>query len=493
MKLRSSKLVFAFLFACPLFVSAQPRTAPPPAPADQARAALRQFIRTDAPVILLNNVRVIDGTGAPARENQMILLRNGRIEWIEPVVAGRGIPPDATVLDFAGHTVLPGLVGMHDHMFYPVGGVPPLYSTMGFSFPRLYLAAGVTTIRTTGSIAPYEDLSIKRMIDAGRMLGPKMHITGPYLEGAGAFTPVMHELTGPDDARRTVSYWIAEGATSFKAYMNITRAELSAAIAEAHASKIKVTGHLCSIGFREAAELGIDDLEHGIVVDSEFAADKQPDACPARNAVTSSLVQLDVHGPDVQQMIRYLVEHHVAVTSTLPVFETSVPNVAGAPARPVEQKRVLSVMSPEARERYLANRGRITPDSPSARLLKLEEDFEHEFARAGGTLLAGLDPTGNGGVVAGFGDQREVELLVEAGFTPLEAIKIATLNGAQFLGEQERIGSIAPGKQADLMVVRGDPSRNITDIENVVVVFKDGVGYDSQKLIDSVQGLVGLR
>ncbi len=489
------KFAIASLLAFLAISAAAQRPSPPaqPSPADQARAALRQFIRTDAPVILLNNVRVIDGTGAPARDNQMILIRGGKIEWIAFVGAGRGIPPEASVLDFAGHTVLPGLVGMHDHMFYPVGGSPPMYSTMPISFSRLYLAAGVTTIRTTGSIAPYEDLSVKKMIDAGAMLGPKMHITGPYLEGPGSFTPVMHELTGADDARRTVSYWISEGATSFKAYMNITRAELSAAIEEAHRNKIKVTGHLCSIGFREAAQLGIDDLEHGIVVDGEFAANKQPDTCPARTAVLNSLLSLDVHGPQVQQMIRELVERHVAVTSTLPVFEASVPNLAGAPPRPLEEKRVLAVMSPQAREHYLSNRGRIPPDSPSAKLLKLEEDFEREFVRAGGTLLAGLDPTGNGGVVAGFGDQREVELLVEAGFTPLEAIRIATLNGAQFLGEQERIGSIAPGKQADLIVVRGDPSRNIADIENVVVVFKDGIGYDSQKLVDSVQGLVGIR
>ena len=482
------RLLLVFALVCSsMTLLAQPRPAGQAPADDPARAAVRQFIRTDAPVILLNNVRVIDGTGAPAQDNQMVLIRNGKIEWIAFVGAGRGIPPDATIIDLAGHTVLPGLVGMHDHMFYPVGGIPPFYSTMGYSFPRLYLAGGVTTIRTTGSLAPYEDISIKKMIDAGRMLGPKMHITGPYLEGQGSFTPVMHELTSPDDAQRTVNYWISEGATSFKAYMNITRAELGAAIGEAHRNKIKVTGHLCSIGLREAAELGIDDLEHGLVTETEFVPNKQPDICPPRAAVTNSLLQLDIHGPQVQQLIRDLVAHHVAVTSTLPVFETSVLD------RPVEQKRVLDAMSPEARERYLANRKRITPDSPSAKLLKLEEDFEREFVRAGGQLLAGLDPTGNGGVVAGFGDQREVELLVEAGFTPLEAIKIATLNGAQFLGEQERIGSIAPGKQADLMVVRGDPSRNIADIENVVVVFKDGVGYDSQKIIDSAQGLVGIR
>ena len=112
-----------------------------------------------------------------------------------------------------------------------------------------------------------------------------------------------------------------------------------------------------------------------------------------------------------------------------------------------------------------------------------EMEFERAFAKAGGLLLAGLDPTGMGGIVAGFGDQREVELLVEAGFTPLEAIHIATANGAQFLGELDRIGTIAPGKQADLVVIKGNPSKQIEDIENVETVFKDGIGYDSAKLM----------
>jgi imidazolonepropionase-like amidohydrolase len=96
-------------------------------------------------------------------------------------------------------------------------------------------------------------------------------------------------------------------------------------------------------------------------------------------------------------------------------------------------------------------------------------------------------------VIAGFGDQREVELLVEGGFTPLEAIHIATANGAEFLGVQDKIGTLAVGKTADIVVLQGDPSINIKDIEKVELVFKDGVGYDSAKLIDSVKGLVGLR
>jgi hypothetical protein len=331
------------------------------------------------------------------------------------------------------------------------------------------------------------------------MIGPKMHITGPYLEGVGSFTPVMHTLTGADDARKMVNFWADQGATSFKAYMNITRDELRAAVEEAHKRGLKVTGHLCSIGYREAAEIGIDNLEHGIFPDSEFVPNKQPDKCPAA-AVNETLRNLDINSEPVKDTIRTLVAKKVAVTSTLPVFEASAP-LASEQAGPtaigsasaVLNPRMLNVMNNEARIRYLAARSVIAADSTMPILIRKSMDFERAFVAAGGLLLAGCDPTGNGGVVAGFGDLREVELLVEAGFTPVEAIKIASLNGAKFLGEDSRIGSIAVGKQADLMIVKGNPATKITDIKNVEIVFKDGIGYDSNKLIQSVQGLVGIR
>ena len=454
-----------------------------------AQADRAQVIRVDAPVIALTHVRIIDGTGAAPLEDQTIVISGGKIQSIGP-----NIPEKAQVLDLKGYTVLPGLVGMHNHMFFPMGGSPPMYSNMGTSFPRLYLALGVTTIRTTGSVAPYTDLEIKRLIDSGKMIGPKMHVTAPYLEGAGSFTPVMHELTGPDDARRLVNFWADQGATSFKAYMNISRAELRAVVEEAHKRGLKVTGHLCSIGYREAAEIGIDNLEHGLLADSEFVAEKQPDKCPGA-AVGASLRQLDLKSEPAKETIRTLVAKNVAITSTLPVFEASAPlsQTGIGAAAAVLNPRVLNVMNTDARVRYLTARSRIAADSPAPVLVRKSMDFERAFVAAGGLLIAGLDPTGNGGVVAGFGDLREVELLVEAGFSPPEAIKIASFNGAKFLGEDARIGSIAVGKQADLMIVKGNPAAKISDIENVEIVFKDGVGYDSEKLIQSVQGLVGIR
>jgi imidazolonepropionase-like amidohydrolase len=451
---------------------------------------VRAFVKEDTSMIVLTHVRVIDGTGKAPRADQTLIIADGRIAAIGDA-AGTKIPAGAKVLDLAGHTVIPGLVGMHDHMYYIApGGAPALYPEHAASFPRLYLAGGVTSIRTTGSVEPYTDLELKRAIDEGKMAGPRLYVTGPYLEGAGAYTPQMRQLKDADDARATVEYWIREGATNFKAYMHITPDELRAAVQAAHAHGLKVTGHLCSIGYREAAALGIDDLEHGLVVDTEFFPDKKPAECPDVVAARKAILPLEVSSGPIFDTIRDLVAHHVAVTSTLPVFETIVPNRAPLDAR------ILDAMLPEARIAYLRRRAQISDDAAKSdwpALFEKELEFEREFVKQGGLLLAGLDPTGYGGVIAGFGDQREVELLVEAGFTPIEAIHIATANGAQFLGELDKIGTLEPGKLADIVVINGDPSANIKDIEKVELVFKDGVGYDSAKLIESVRGWVGLR
>jgi hypothetical protein len=462
----------------------------------QSANDVADFISVSTSVFVLDHVRVIDGTGAPAKEDQAIVVANGKIQSIGPAVSAQ-IPEGAQRIDRPGYTVIPGLVGMHDHLYYTDSyavqvvngkvGEPGLFiAEIPYTAPRLYLAAGVTTMRTTGSLEPYTDLKVKSRIDTNLMPGPSIDATAPYLEGAPTRFAQMHELTGPDDAKRMVDYWAAEGMTSFKAYMNITREELGIAIQQAHAHKLKLTGHLCSVTWPEAVALGIDDLEHGPVFsDSEFVEDKKADVCPPHGS--SSWAKQDVNGPQVQALIRNLVSHHVAVTSTLPVFES------GAPGRPALQQRVLDAMSAESARSYLIARARVASDSTMPALMRKEMDFEVAFVKAGGLLLAGPDPTGNGGVLPGFGDQREIELLVEADFTPVEAIQIATENGAAYLGQQNRIGTLAPGKQADLVLIKGDPSKHIDEIENVETVFKAGVGYDSKKLIDSVRGQVGIR
>jgi imidazolonepropionase-like amidohydrolase len=453
---------------------------------------VRDYVKFDDAVIALSHIRVIDGTGQPARDNQTLIIRDGAIAALGDAIS-TPIPPGTKVLDLTDHSVMPGLVGMHDHMFYPqpvnlagqrVRGTLQFEQQSSFTFPRLYLAAGVTSLRTTASVEPYADLNLKSWIDAGKIPGPKIHVTGPYLEGEGNVRLPVHELSGPEDARKTVEFWADQGVTSFKAFVHITTAELRAVIDGAHKRGLKVTGHLCSITYREAAELGIDDIEHGFVLATDFNSEKKPGVCPPSTEQSrAAFLALTPESPAVRELFQILIEHHVAVTSTLPVME------AYSSDRPTLQDRVLDVMSPQAQAGYLSQRAQ----QPVTRSLKKEMELEHAFAKAGGILLAGPDPTGIGGVVAGFGDQREVELLVEGGFTPLEAIHIATENGARFLQEEDRIGTLAPGKRADLVVVRGDPSSKITDIEAVEIVFKDGVGYDPTKLLTSVRGQVGLR
>ena len=470
------RFIFIYLLICSVAAIAQPQPQP----------TAKDYVKVDSPVIALEHVRVIDGTGAAAKPDQTIVISAGKILSIGGAASAQ-IPAGANRMDFTGFSALPGLVGMHDHLFYPSGG--GLYHDMPFSFPRLYLALGVTTIRTTGSMEPYTDLEIKKAIESGKLPGPRMNATGPYLEGKGIPLLQFHQLNGPDDATRTVNYWADEGAGSYKVYNYVTRAELKAIVDAAHARHLTVTGHLCSIGFREAAELGIDDLEHGLTVDTEFFPGKQPDVCPPPNQAVAAAAKLDVNGPEIQTTIRTMISHHVALTSTLPVFEQLVAS------RPDVPQKVLELLSEDARKAYQANRARIAQNngSPWPVMFQKEMEFERSFVKAGGLLIAGLDPTGIGGIIAGFGDLREVELLVDAGFTPVEAIKIASLNGAQFLGEQEHVGSLASGKQADILLVKGDPSATISDIENVELVFKDGVGYDSKKLIDSTKGQVGIR
>jgi len=452
------------------------------AQAPQFSQAVRGFIKVDAPVIALTHVRVIDGTGAPAKEDQTIVIRAGTIAEIGDAARVKA-PEGATALDLTGKSVIPGLVMVHEHLYYPTG--PGVYGQLGGSFVRLYLAGGVTTMRTGGNVNGFMDLKLKQLIDQGQAAGPDIDATAPYLNGPNTFQQ-MRDMKDADEARRHVAYWADMGATSFKAYMQISRDQLRAAVDEAHRRGLKVTGHLCSVTYAEAAQIGIDNLEHGFLAATDFVGDKQPDACPGQGAGQRTIAALDENGEPFQTLVKTLVDRNVALTSTLTVFETFTP---GRPMPPG-----LDVLLPQLKEQFEATYRRTSQNTESVyrTLFPKALALERAFARAGGMLIAGTDPTGGGGVVPGYSNQRQLELLVEAGFTPLEAIRIGTLNGATYLGRGARIGSIAAGKQADLVVVDGDPSKTIADVRKVETVFKRGVGFDPAKLIASVSGRVGL-
>ncbi|HUG40817.1 MAG TPA: amidohydrolase family protein [Longimicrobiales bacterium] len=453
--------------------------------AEDLHADLRAaYVAVDAPVVALTNVKVIDGTGAPARDGQTIILRDGRIAGVGDA-ALMDVPGDAEVHDLSGHTVIPGLVGLHNHLFYTAAGGRSAQMTQ--TGPLLYLASGVTTIRTTGSRAPYDEINLREAIELGWVPGPRMHITAPYITG-GHGTNTMVQINSPAAARRFVAYWGEEGATWLKAYTNIGSAELKAAIDEAHARGMKVTGHICSVSFREAVALGIDNLEHGLFTNSDYAEGKKKDECPTNVVTRVGLV--DVDGPEVARTFRDMVENGVAMTSTLAVYELFVPQ------RPTRDERTLRAMAPEVRADYLAARARIDEGGRTAYTAEIFRNamaYERAFHSAGGLLAAGVDPTGNGGALPGFGDQRNYELLIEAGFSPEEVVNIMTLNGAHVLGVDAELGSIEAGKLADLVVIPGDLTTDPSLIRGTRLVFKDGVGYDPAKLIADAEGLVGIR
>ena len=479
--IRFNPILAAFLtIATPLVAELQAQRL------DSLSGAVRRYVTVSDSVIVLTGVTVIDGTGAPEKRDQTIVLRNGRIAAVGPRASVR-VPAGAKVLDLPGHTVIPGLIGMHDHLFYTAAGGRA--SQMSYTAPRLYLASGVTTIRTTGGRAPYAEINTKEAIDSGVIPGPRIHLTAPYLTGS-AGGGSMAVVESPEAARRFVAYWGSEGMTWLKAYTDIRGADLGAAIDEAHKRGMKVTGHICSVSFQEAVDLGIDNLEHGMFTATDFDPARTPDICAASNLAAVSTGAADPRGPAAQATIRKMIAKNVSMTSTLAVYE---PFIANRPSN--SDPRTLEMMAPEVRESYLRTRHQI--DSAGGRFtigaLHKGMEFERTFVEAGGLLASGVDPTGIGGALPGFGDQRNYELFLEAGFTPAPAVQIMSANGAKILGVYDKLGSIEPGKLADLVVIAGRLTAETPSvIRNVTTVFKDGIGYNSRALIEAVKGRIGI-
>jgi hypothetical protein len=450
---------------------------------DSLSEEVRKYVAVDTAVVALTNVLLVDGTGGAPRPGQTVVIRDGKIAEVGPSGSVK-VPAGAHTMDLGGHTVIPGIVGMHDHMFYTAAGGRAVQ--MSYTGPRLYLGSGVTTIRTTGGRAPYAEINTRENIDKGFVPGPRIHLTAPYLTGAEGGGS-MAVVNSPEAARRFVAYWASEGVTWLKAYTDIRRSELGAAIKEAHKRGVKVTGHLCSVSFREAVALGIDNLEHGMLTASDFDPSKQQDVCPIEQV--GEMGQADPAGQMAKDVIATLIKHKVSMTSTLAVYEPFVAN------RPTKDERTLNAMAPELRTTYLQIRHQI--DSSGAG--PVAEDgltkamaFERAFVQAGGLLASGVDPTGIGGALAGYGDQRNYELFIEAGFTPQQAVQIMTANGAKILGVDKQLGTVERGKLADVVVLQGDLGADPSVIRKPTVVFKDGVGYDPAKLIASVEGRVGI-
>lgn len=441
-------------------------------------SGVRPFVSVDAPVVALTHVRLVDGTGVPAMADQTIVFDRERIVAVGPSSTTRA-PRGARVLDLRGHTVIPGIVGLHEHTYF--GGIRQTVQMNAGAY--LYLGLGVTTAMTAGSQLAEQEVALKRNIDEGRIPGPRLLIGGPYVRGGASRTGPFRGVGSAEEARSFVDEWAAQGATWFKV-LSGPRNVLGWMIDAAHARGLHVSGHLCAVTFAEAAAMKIDALQHGFITASEYVPGKQPDVCPRDNQRAQA--DVDVESSAVQESIRRIVASGTPVVSTLGVYESF------NPGRRLDA-RAMGMLAPATRREVEANHAALDKSSFTVpeRLLSKMMRWERDFVAAGGLLGAGCDPWGTG-FLPGYGDLRNYELLVQAGFRPEQAIQIMTLNGARILGEDARIGSVAVGKRPDIVVIRGDPVATPSQVYEVRTVFRDGIGYDAARLRAFARGKVGV-
>ena len=461
------------------------------------------FISEDSPVIAFTDVRLIDGTGVAAKEQQTVIIRDGRIIAIGPDGATQ-IPDDAKTISLKGKSLLPGWVMVNEHLYSsdrssdhekysPYSSARSLILTQqSISYPHLYLAAGVTSARTLGSIDPYSDLNVKKNIDAGLCVGPDFEVSAPYIDGEPGELQ-MKSLKNADEARRFVRYWADEGFSSFHIYEDVTYAIMAAALDEAKQRGCAVAFHTAfNVTMWQALELGVTHITHGTL---EMLWDLIPDSVLLEEGISTDknikrksdrIYTGDLLSPTdtavaekVQQSFQTLIDDNISLQSSLCcVFRTALPQEI------IEQYSASGVKAYHEYCPYTSQSDFENPSNYSQSLM----DMELAFWRAGGLLTVGTEA--GQGLIAGYTNLRAIELLVIAGFPPLAAIQIATENGAKALGILEDRGTIEVGKRADFSIINGDPSTTITDIYQIETVFKNGIGYDSKALKDSVKGTV---
>lgn len=447
--------------------------------------AQEDFISYPRGVYSLDNVRLLDGAGTPAAEGFRVIIEGERIVAVG-LMKSLAAPGNASHIDLQGKTLMPGLIMMHEHLFYPTKTPKPASPPhQGPLIPRVLLASGVTTARTAGTVFPLQDLALAQAIDNEETVGADLVVTMPYVDQAPTYIFGIRELETPEQASQLVDYWAGAGADSVKGFMNASTGVLKAAIDTAHKQGIKVTGHLCAVTFAEAAAMGIDNLEHGFSSMTDFVEGKEKDKCPRTWREMPS-----PEDPRVQELFSLLIEKDVVITLTPAVTERSM--VDAAPLT----KLSLDLMSENAREvhdHYQNMIDDLEPEKVDRYLERRRKDWQLTlaFARAGGRLMVGSDVTPIGGSIPGPASHRALELLVDMGFSPREAIHMATAEPANYLGRHGEIGTIKPGARADFIVIQGKPDRDISAIRNIETVFKRGVGYDPERLIASARNQIG--
>lgn len=423
-----------------------------------------KYVIYDQPEIVFEHARVVDVLNGIVLEEYSVLIANGKIVDIKKT-GKLSVPKGAKVVDLTGKTILPGLVMLHEHLNYNNGAA--VWQFHPVSFPKLFLAAGVTTLRTAGAENPMYDLNLKRQIDNGVVIGPRMVVTGPMFNDVSGGFLGDFIVTTYEEGRKATAFWAEQGCAWFKVYSDISQDALRGVIDEAHSRGLRVTGHLGKMSCTEATKLGIDNIEHSFgscASDLKLPWDTTWNIKPDQKEAT--------------ELINLLVERKVTLTAT-PFSDSDFRNAA--------QLDYLSTDERKRIEGYLQDPPPFMPQEVNDKQLR---PLEKLFAKSGGRILLGADAA-DCGILPGFQNHNAMVSMVKAGWTPLEILRMTTIDAAIFLKIDQELGSIEVGKNADLLIVSGKPDQKMEDIRNVELVFRNGIGYDSKALRERAKGLVG--
>jgi imidazolonepropionase-like amidohydrolase len=407
------------------------------------------FTAQPASVTAIVGGRLIDGTGKPTIENSVVILKDGKVAAAGPA-ASTAVPEGAQIVDAHGKSVLPGLWEMHAH-FEQVEWGP------------IYLATGVTTARDVGNEREFI-VAARDAIAAGQGLGPRLVMAG-IMDGSGPFSLGVIRVDTPEQAREQVQKYKAAGFQQIKIYSSVKPEILKVVTAEAHRLGMTVTGHIpFGMNAIQGIEDGMDQINHVEYLTKVMVDPKSQ--------------TIDPDAPNVKKVIKLLLEHHIVVDDTLALMEVIL-HPLDHPISSFEPG-ILKV-APELKE------GLETMGAPAPKAEQSAATFRAMMAtvrvlhQAGLPIVSGTDQT-----VPGFSLDREIELHVQAGFTPMEAIQSATIVAAQAMGMEKESGTIEAGKSADVILVDGNPLENISDIRKVSAVFAAGKIYQPAALWSAV-------
>jgi imidazolonepropionase-like amidohydrolase len=429
--------------------------------------------------LVLRAVTVIDGTGAPPTPGQDIRIEGDRIVSIMPAGTGTSTGSDS-VVDLSGRWVMPGLIDTHAHVtileFHREadGSTRAEYRRdLSEHALRLLLAHGVTSVRNPSAPAA-DGVALRDDVASGRVVGPRIVTSGTHLNDATMST---------DELRAAVRAQAAAGVDFIKVYAGLDAARVAAAIEEAHRLGLPVVGHLQRTGWTEAARLGIDGITHG----ASWSRDLLPEGRragyrPSMLGRLDWIEWVDLDSDDFETMVRELADRRIPVDPTLVTYHTKFFGDDPRWTRHPELHRV-----PELAAWWRAGGGWVSDWTPAdhdrARSLwpKVEE-LVRRYHAAGVVLAAGSDMP-QPWTIPGVSLHEELELLADAGIPALDVLRIATRNGAEVLGWLDEVGTIEPGKRADLLVLTRDPTRDIRNTRSIERVIQGGRLMDPADLM----------